>query len=204
MAASRPVNSQTRRASEPGVGGPEAVGNALDQADRVNAPVAPRGRDRSLESSHASGAPRRRTVRTLLYATLTAPIRTESTKTGGTNRVSGPEPDRLTGGRPDLCYAQDSSRTGEPSRHEPAAHDRREDLGRPRRRPGAGRAGRPRGRPPPRPRGHVAAGVLGPSRPRPRASATRSGPSPPPTTRSRPIRAACRWPTRWPRPRSTS
>ena len=92
----------------------------------------------------------------------------------------------------------------EPSRHDPTPHDRREDLGRPRRQPGPGRAGRPRRRPAPRPRGHLAAGVLRAPRPRPRRSATPSGPSRRPTTRSRPTRAACRWPTRWPRPRSIS
>ena len=105
--------------------------------------------------------------------------------------------------RPRASLQRPPSRTAS-SRHEPAAHDRREDLGRPRRRPGAGRAGGPRGRPPPRPRGHLAAGVHGASRPRP------AGPPPGADRRHRgpldpdPLRAPCRWPTRWPRPRSTS
>ena len=49
-----------------------------------------------------------------------------------------------------------------------------------------GRAGRPRRRSPPRPRGHVAPGVHRPARPRPRASAIRSGPSRRRTTRPDP------------------
>ena len=97
-----------------------------------------------------------------------------------------------------------SAPTSEPSRHDPTAHDRREDLGRPRRQPGPGRTGGPRRRPPSRPRGHLAPGVFRAPRPRPRRSATRSGPSRRRTTRSRPTRGACRWPTRWPRPRSIS
>ena len=51
--------------------------------------------------------------------------------------------------------------------------------------PGPGRARGPRGRPPPRPRGHQPAGVHRPPRAAASASATRARPSRPPTTRSR-------------------
>ena len=65
------------------------------------------------------------------------------------------------------------------------AHHRREDLDRPRRDPGPGRAGGPRGRPPPRPRGHQPAGVLRPARRAASASAARTRRWRRPTTRSR-------------------
>ena len=48
-----------------------------------------------------------------------------------------------------------------------AAHHRRQDLGRPRRHPGPGRPGRPRGRPAPHPRGDQPAGLHRSSRTRP-------------------------------------
>ena len=52
-----------------------------------------------------------------------------------------------------------SPRTREPRPDDRTAHHRLEDLGRPRRHAGPGRPGRPRRRPPPRPRGHQPAGV---------------------------------------------
>ena len=60
-----------------------------------------------------------------------------------------------------------------------------------RRRRGAGRAGRPRRRPPPRPRGHQPAGVHRAARARAARSGGPTRPSPPPTTRRRPRRAGC-------------
>ena len=85
-----------------------------------------------------------------------------------------------------------------------AAHHRREDLGRPRRHAGPGRARRPRGRPPPRPRGDQPAGLLRSSRPR----AQRASPGPD-RRHGGPLhpdddRAACRSSTRWPPRRSAS
>ena len=60
-----------------------------------------------------------------------------------------------------------SPRTREPRPDDRTAHHRREDLGRPRRHAGPRRPGGPRGRPPPRPRGHQPAGVHRAPRARP-------------------------------------
>ena len=60
------------------------------------------------------------------------------------------------------------SRSRAPRRHDRTAHPRREDLGPARRQPGPRRAGRPRDRPPPRPRGHQPAGVHRAPQPRDR------------------------------------
>ena len=92
----------------------------------------------------------------------------------------------------------------EQTRDDHPAHPRREDLGRARRRRGPGRAGRPRGRPPPRPRGHQPAGVH-------RAARARAARPPPRQDRrhgrplhARPRRAACRCSTCRRPPRSAS
>ena len=97
-----------------------------------------------------------------------------------------------------------SPRPGDPASHDRTAHHRRQDLGRPRRRPGPGRPGRPRGRPPPRPRGDLARRRSPAFAQRGLRSAARARPSRRRTTRSRRRRAACRCSTRRPPPRSAS
>ena len=113
---------------------------------------------------------------------------------------------RLAEGRPVLASLPRNPRTQDASPHarRQPAHHRRQDLDRPRRDPGSGGARRPRRRPAPRPRGHLAAGVHRAPRSVASAFASRPRRSRPRTTRSRRRRAACRCSTSRRRPRSAS